>query len=118
MLTRKKPICNESIDLQSIFYLHCERSQTWVISFDNDSLQCVPVTESLNTWEKQLPHFWRINESYLINPAIIYRFYPAEIPHFPLPLVELISGRVLAVSRQKTKTILQKWNRVQKSLIS
>ncbi|WP_138992536.1 LytTR family DNA-binding domain-containing protein [Larkinella sp. C7] len=118
MLSINDPNVKHQIDLLNIFYLHSEGQQTWIIYFDNAVQKCVSIADSLNDWEKQLPDFWRINESYLINPGIIYRFYPAEMPHFPLPLVELISGRVLAVSRQKTKTILQKWNRIQRSIIS
>lgn len=120
MLSINDPNFKNQADLMNIFYLHKESHQTWIVFFDNEnnSQQCVSIPDSLSDWERQLPEFWRINESYLINPAIIYRFYPAEMPHFPLPLVELISGRVLAVSRKKTKAILQKWNRVQKSLIS
>lgn len=106
------------VDLFNVFYLHSDGGKTWIVYYDHDAQRCVSISETLNDWEKQLPDFWRINESYLINPAIIYRFIPAEMPYFPLPLVELISGRILAVSRQKTKTILQKWNRVPKSLIS
>jgi DNA-binding LytR/AlgR family response regulator len=118
MLSIHDPNLSHQVSMLNVFYLHSEGQQTWIIYFDNNAQQCVSIAESLDDWEKQLPDFWRINESYLINPSIIYRFYPAEMPHFPLPLVELISGRVLAVSRQKTKTILQKWNRVQRSPIS
>ncbi|GAB3895014.1 hypothetical protein GCM10028803_10890 [Larkinella knui] len=118
MLSINDPNFEQQVDLLNIFYLRSEGQKTWIIYFDNNAQQCVSIAGSLTDWEKHLPDFWRINESYLINPSIIYRFYPAEMPHFPLPLIELISGRVLAVSRQRTKTVLRKWNYLQQSAIS
>ncbi|GAB3333432.1 hypothetical protein GCM10027299_40950 [Larkinella ripae] len=118
MLSINDPRFKDQLELLDILYLYNEEKETWIVFFDNHTQQCVSVAGAMTRWEKQLPGFWRINDCYLINPALIYRFHPAELPHFPLPLIELVTGRQFAVSRQQTKTILQKWNLIQQSLIS
>ncbi|MFC5411289.1 LytTR family transcriptional regulator DNA-binding domain-containing protein [Larkinella bovis] len=118
MLLINDSLLQRPIHLVDIVYIYTEKQTPWIVFMDDTTQQCVSVSGSLENWEKQLPEFWRINESYLINPALIYRFHPAELPHFPLPLIELITGRTFAVSRRKTKTVLQKWNRLQRSILS
>ncbi|WP_128547880.1 LytTR family DNA-binding domain-containing protein [Larkinella soli] len=106
------------VAMTDIVYLHSEDQQTWIVYFDHSALRCASISMPLEHWEKKLPDFWRINQSYLINPALIYRFHPADFPDFPLPLVELITGRTLAVSRKQTPSILRKWNSLQRAMIS
>ncbi|MGA0556908.1 LytTR family transcriptional regulator DNA-binding domain-containing protein [Larkinella sp. VNQ87] len=113
MLSITIPVLQQSVDLLNILYLHNDGPETWMVYFDNSIQQCTIVPESLTHWEKLFPDFWRINESYLINPALIYRFHPADLPHFPLPLIEMVTGRTLAISPRKTKQILQKWEQKQ-----
>ncbi len=108
----------QNIILSDLLFIYTEGEQNWIVYLNSNKQQCVSTSDSLTYWENKLPDFWRINESYLINPALIYRFHPAEMPHFPLPLVELITGRTLAISRQKKEVIQQKWNRLQHSLVS
>lgn len=117
MLSRKETH-KQNIILSDILYIHNEGEQSWIVYLDNRTQQCCSTPRALDSWEKRLPGFWRINESYLINPSLIYRFHPAEMPHFPLPLVELITGRCFAVSRQKRELIQQKWNQLQHSIVS
>ena len=118
MLPTKVSIHKQDVTLSDILFIHTNGEQNWIVYLDNSIQQYVSTSSSLAYWEKKLPGFWRINESYLINPALIYRFHPAEMPYFPLPLVELITGRVLAISRQKRELIQQKWNQLHHSLIS
>ncbi|RAJ98122.1 LytTr DNA-binding domain-containing protein [Larkinella arboricola] len=117
-LPTKDATQKKDIILSDILFISTEGEKSWIVYLNNSKQQYVSTSGSLTYWEKKLPAFWRINESYLINPALIYRFHPVEMPHFPLPLVELITGRVLAISRQKRNLIQKKWNQLRHSLIS
>ncbi|WP_128543258.1 LytTR family transcriptional regulator DNA-binding domain-containing protein [Larkinella soli] len=92
-----------------IAYLYTEGFSTLVICCDAQGVQCVSTTAPLEYWESFLPTFWRINDTYLVNPEHVQSFQPADFPDFPLPVMELSTGRQLAVSRRHMNTILKKW---------